>query len=112
MAEMLVIKLPSLVGLRCSSMLSCVLAGGASTMVMDAELVAVDRTDGNRLRAFQELSTRARGQITSHEVSIGLAVFKFHDAVMLFDQQPCCLSSPFQTHIAMRFACRSCCHIS
>ena len=49
-------------------MLSCVLSGGSSTLVMDAELVAVDRANGNRLRAFQELSTRARGQITSHEV--------------------------------------------
>lgn len=35
---------------------------------MDTELVAVDRAQGNRLKAFQELSTRARGQITSHEV--------------------------------------------
>jgi DNA ligase-1 len=32
-------------------------AGGA---VLDAELVAVDRADGNRVRPFQDLSTRAR----------------------------------------------------
>ncbi len=40
-------------------------------MVLDAELVAVDRggVDGSvRLRAFQELSTRARGDITSDQV--------------------------------------------
>ena len=35
---------------------------------MDTELVAIDRTDGNRLRAFQELSTRARGQTELHQV--------------------------------------------
>ena len=33
-------------------------AGGA---VLDAELVAVDRAAGNRIRPFQDLSTRARG---------------------------------------------------
>ena len=43
-------------------------AGGATTAVLDAELVAVDRADGNRFRAFQELSTRARGKVDSHEV--------------------------------------------
>jgi ATP-dependent DNA ligase len=30
-------------------------------VVLDTELVAVDRADGNRLRAFQELATRRRG---------------------------------------------------
>ena len=44
-------------------------AGGCSSFVMDAELVAVDRVDGNRLKAFQELSTRARGAITAEQVS-------------------------------------------
>ena len=42
--------------------------GGAKELVMDAELVAVDRSDQNRLRAFQELSTRARGHTELHEV--------------------------------------------
>ena len=37
-------------------------------MVLDAELVAVDRADNNRLKAFQELSTRARGEIAAHQV--------------------------------------------
>lgn len=39
-------------------------AGGCTSFVLDTELVAVDRADGNRLKAFQELSTRARGAIT------------------------------------------------
>ena len=37
---------------------------------MDTELVAVDRADGNRLKAFQELSTRARGMTEMHQVSL------------------------------------------
>lgn len=37
-------------------------------MVLDAELVAVDREKANELKSFQELSTRARGAITSLEV--------------------------------------------
>ena len=86
-------------------------AGGATSLVVDAEIVAVDRghpaaptagvaaasasaatadgadgdpqpraaaadvpaADGNgvRLRAFQELSTRARGEITADQVLLG-----------------------------------------
>ena len=45
-----------------------VIVGGAREFVLDAELVAVDREDENRLRAFQELSTRARGQTEMHQV--------------------------------------------
>ena len=37
---------------------------------MDTELVAVDRADGNRLKAFQELSTRARGMTEMHQVGL------------------------------------------
>ncbi len=37
-------------------------------MVLDAELVAVDREKANELKSFQELSTRARGAITALEV--------------------------------------------
>lgn len=44
--------------------------GGATSLVLDAELVAIDRADGNRLKAFQELSTRARGEIAAHQVSL------------------------------------------
>ena len=42
---------------------------GINGLVLDAELVAVDRSEGKvRLRAFQELSTRARGGVTSDQV--------------------------------------------
>ena len=44
-------------------------AGGSTSLVLDAELVAIDRADGNRLKAFQELSTRARGEIAAHQAS-------------------------------------------
>ncbi|KAL0029207.1 hypothetical protein WJX79_003015 [Trebouxia sp. C0005] len=44
--------------------------GGSTSLVLDAELVAIDRADGNRLKAFQELSTRARGQIAAHQVTM------------------------------------------
>ena len=37
-------------------------------MVLDAELVAVDRANGNKLRAFQELATRARSEVTEQQV--------------------------------------------
>jgi len=43
-------------------------AGGARELVLNAELVAVDRANGNRLRSFQELSTRARSDITAQQV--------------------------------------------
>ena len=49
---------------------------------MDAELVAVDRSDGNRLRAFQELSTRARGHTELHEVIQKLAHKKVCHIIM------------------------------
>ena len=45
-------------------------AGASTSLVLDAELVAVDRENNNRLKAFQELSTRARGAITAAEVSL------------------------------------------
>jgi hypothetical protein len=47
-------------------------AGGARELVLDAELVAVDRANGNRLRSFQELSTRARSDITAQQVPPGV----------------------------------------
>lgn len=37
-------------------------------MVLDAELVAIDREKSNELKSFQELSTRARGAIAASEV--------------------------------------------
>ena len=45
-------------------------AEGINGLVLDAELVAVDRSDGTlRLKAFQELSTRARGGVTADQVA-------------------------------------------
>lgn len=41
--------------------ISAAAAPEALPLVVDAELAAVDRTDGNRLRAFQELASRPRG---------------------------------------------------
>lgn len=51
--------------------------GGSTSLVLDAELVAVDRADNNRLKAFQELSTRARGEIAAHQVTMHVCVFVF-----------------------------------
>ena len=48
----------------------CLPLGVSTSLVLDAELVAIDRADGNRLKAFQELSTRARGQIAAHQASL------------------------------------------
>ena len=44
------------------------LLGGCQEVVLDAELVAIDREKANELKSFQELSTRARGAITALEV--------------------------------------------
>ena len=43
-------------------------AGGCKEVVLDAELVAIDRGKANELKSFQELSTRARGAIAASEV--------------------------------------------
>ena len=59
--------------LPCASAFSlevCMPLGGSTSLVLDAELVAIDRADGNRLKAFQELSTRARGQVAAHQASL------------------------------------------
>lgn len=45
--------------------------GGSSSLVLDAELVAVDRAAGCRLLAFQELAGRARGEVQEHQVRRG-----------------------------------------
>jgi len=57
-------------------------AGGGKQMVLDAELVAVDRNDGNKLRSFQEMSTRARGQTEIHQVPP--PPFHTHQKLQLF----------------------------
>lgn len=46
----------------------CWAPGGCQEVILDAELVAVDREKSNELKSFQELSTRARGAVTMHEV--------------------------------------------
>lgn len=47
-------------------------------MVLDAELVAIDRDKANELKSFQELSTRARGAIAASEVrNLGPSTKKF-----------------------------------
>ncbi len=45
-------------------------------MVLDAELVAIDRDKANELKSFQELSTRARGAIAASEV-------RFHHTIIM-----------------------------
>ena len=42
-------------------------AGGCREVVLDAEVVAVDRGNSNALKSFQDLSTRARGTAALHE---------------------------------------------
>ncbi len=49
--------------------------GGCTSCVIDAEVVAVDRSRGNTLRAFQELSTRARGEVTLSQVGFGVGMW-------------------------------------
>jgi hypothetical protein len=55
--------------------------GQSRTLIADAELVAVDAKTG-RLRAFQELATRKRGETTVAEVTVQVCVFAF-DLLML-----------------------------
>lgn len=50
--------------------------GGATTTIIDAELVAVDPSDGNRLRAFQELASRKKAAELA-EVSVHVCIFAF-----------------------------------
>eukprot|EP00898_Chlorokybus_atmophyticus_P005360 jgi/Chlat1/5825/Chrsp4S06177 len=52
-------------------------AGGASSLIIDAELVAVDRTNNNNLLSFQELSTRSRVAVTLSEIKVSVCVFVF-----------------------------------
>lgn len=49
------------------------MGGGARSLVIDAEVVGVDRDEEGRvlrLRAFQDLSTRARGAISEAQVRV------------------------------------------
>ena len=49
---------------------------GGGGLVVDAVIVGIDRATG-RLRAFQDLSSRARGAVTEAEVSVDVCVFVF-----------------------------------
>ncbi|XP_042392830.1 DNA ligase 6-like isoform X4 [Zingiber officinale] len=53
----------------------------ASTFILDAEVVAVDRTHGRKLLSFQELSSRERGNkdssISTEKIRVNICVFIF-----------------------------------
>ncbi|KAL1192368.1 DNA ligase 6 [Cardamine amara subsp. amara] len=53
----------------------------AKTFMLDAEVVATDRKNGNKLMSFQELSTRERGSkdalITTESIKVEVCVFVF-----------------------------------
>ncbi|KAK3285179.1 hypothetical protein CYMTET_7194 [Cymbomonas tetramitiformis] len=50
--------------------------GGVDSLILDAELVAVDHATGH-IRAFQELSTRKRGEVQVGEVQVDVCVVAF-----------------------------------
>ncbi|KAH6759956.1 DNA LIGASE 6 [Perilla frutescens var. frutescens] len=58
---------------------SCVLQ--ALTFILDAEVVAIDRKNGQRLMSFQELSTRERGSkdslIDIDKIKVAICIFVF-----------------------------------
>lgn len=47
------------------------------SVILDAELVAVDRADNNRQRPFQELSSRPRGEVSSGNITVDVCVYVF-----------------------------------
>ncbi|XP_057436491.1 DNA ligase 6 isoform X2 [Lotus japonicus] len=53
----------------------------ASTFIIDAEVVGIDRKNGNRIMSFQELSSRGRGSkdtlVTAESIKVGICVFVF-----------------------------------
>ncbi|KAL4419767.1 hypothetical protein ABPG75_006865 [Micractinium tetrahymenae] len=53
-------------------------AGGATSAIVDAEIVAVERGEGGvRLRAFQELATRKRTEVEEGSIKVHVCVFAF-----------------------------------
>uniref|UniRef100_A0A1J3IAR9 DNA ligase n=1 Tax=Noccaea caerulescens TaxID=107243 RepID=A0A1J3IAR9_NOCCA len=62
----------------------------AETFMLDAEVVATDRRNGNKLMSFQELSTRERGSkdtlITTESIKVEVCVFVF-DIMFLNGEQ-------------------------
>ncbi|GMH43726.1 hypothetical protein BSKO_11648 [Bryopsis sp. KO-2023] len=59
-----------------SAIKDCV-ASNVGSIILDAELVAVDRAKGNRLKAFQELSHRSRNAVEESDVTISVCAFVF-----------------------------------
>ncbi|XP_013588651.1 PREDICTED: DNA ligase 1 isoform X2 [Brassica oleracea var. oleracea] len=59
----------------------------AETFMLDAEVVATDRKNGNKLMSFQELSTRERGSkdalVTTKSIKVEVCVFVFD--IMFFN---------------------------
>ncbi|KAK7394186.1 hypothetical protein VNO78_14707 [Psophocarpus tetragonolobus] len=53
----------------------------ASTFIMDAEIVGIDRNNGYRIRSFQELSSRGRGGkdtfVTAESIKVDICIFVF-----------------------------------
>lgn len=53
----------------------------ASTFIMDAEIVGIDRKNGYRIMSFQELSSRGRGGkdtlVTSESIKVDICIFVF-----------------------------------
>ncbi|CAA7030310.1 unnamed protein product [Microthlaspi erraticum] len=62
----------------------------AETFMLDAEVVATDRKNGNKLMSFQELSTRERGSkdtsVTTESIKVEVCVFVF-DIMFLNGEQ-------------------------
>ncbi|ESQ28710.1 hypothetical protein EUTSA_v10018010mg [Eutrema salsugineum] len=62
----------------------------AETFMLDAEVVAIDRKNGNKLMSFQELSTRERGSkddlVTRERIKVEVCVFVF-DIMFLNGEQ-------------------------
>ncbi|KAK7340918.1 hypothetical protein VNO77_21636 [Canavalia gladiata] len=61
----------------------------ASTFIMDAEIVGIDRKNGCRIMSFQELSSRGRGSkdmlVTSESIKVDICIFAFD--IMFTDGQ-------------------------
>ncbi|KAL0801119.1 hypothetical protein Bca101_056295 [Brassica carinata] len=72
----------------------------AETFMLDAEVVATDRNNGNKLMSFQELSTRERGSkdalITTKSIKVEVCVFVFD--IMFFNGEQL-LALPLRSYI-------------
>ena len=71
--------------------LKAAMADDTTELIVDAELVAVDRSNGNRPRPFQELASRSRGETTAAAVTIDVCVYLFD---LLHQENESLLTSP------------------